>query len=265
MPKQKNWMQDLKKWRQSNAEKYAQALLQEPVKTSICKEVPFPGVILIMGDRREGKTALAHKIVEDVRKKKRIGGKPPEAVLHLPNTVPEAMRLRIQRMLPGDGGGRRRKHWFHVMTDPNKWPNNSIIVYDEASQSAHARRAQSNGAINLDNMIGISGQRNQLLIFISHHSRKLDLNVVTEVSRIIYKTPTEAHAIFERDEMSDFTYRALDFFEQLTTDNQRKRNALSLTLKPRIRFSQFTNGLAPWWNDELSCLFHEIEMLGKGG
>lgn len=265
MPKQKNWMQDLKKWRQSNAERYAQALLQEPVKTQLVKEMPPSGAILIMGDKREGKTALAHKIVDEVRKKKRVGGKPPEAVLHLPNTVPETVRDKIQQLLPFDGNGRKKKPWFHVMTDPKQWPNNAIIVYDEASQSAHARRGQSNGAITLDNIIGISGQRNQLVIFISHHSRKLDLNIVTEVSRIIYKTPTEAHAIFERDEMSDFTYRALDFFGGLKTDHQRKRNALSLTLKPRIKFSQFTNALAPWWSDELSCLFREIEMMGPGG
>lgn len=259
--KKKNWVADLKQWRQSNAEKYAQALLVEPAPTKLYQEIPFPGVVLIMGDRREGKTGLAHRIVHEMRQRKRIHGKPPRAVLHLPKNVPDELKQRIQRLLPFEGQGKRRDFWFQVMTKPQEWSNDSIIVYDEASQSAHARRAQSGDSVKLDNLIGISGQRNQLIIFISHHSRKLDLNVVTEVNRIIYKAPTEAHAIFERDEMSDFTYRALDFFEKINSDKKRKQNSLSLTLKPRIRFSQFTNGLAPWWSEDLSCLFHEIEIM----
>lgn len=257
MVRKKNWVQELKKWRQQNADRYAQSLLQEPVKTTLYSEIPHPGVVLIMGDKREGKSALAHEVVAQLHRRKGL-----QAVLHLPEYVPYVMRERIQKLLPFEGNGRKKNRWFQVATKPSEWPSNAVVVYDEASQSAHARRTQSGKAIRLDNMIGISGQRNQTILFISHHSRKIDVNVVTEVSRIIYKTPTEAHAIFERDELSDFTYRALDYFCQLNTDRKRKTHSLSLSLKPRIQFSQFSNGLAPWWSEELSCLFHEIEMLG---
>ena len=67
----------------------------------------------------------------------------------------------------------------------------------------------------LDDLIGVSGQRKQMLLFISHHSRKLDKNAITDADRILWKEPTYAHVLFERDELHDFTLKAFDFFQGL--------------------------------------------------
>ena len=152
----------------------------------------------------------------------------------------------------------------------DEWEKNSVVIYDEAAQTAHARRTQSGDAVELDNLIGISGQRNQLLIFICHHSRKLDPNVVREVNRIIWKRPTYAYQLFERDELIDFTMKAFDYFAALRkgrTMNERtkvmlKRANLVLDFDD-FKFLQFENKLPHYWCDELSNLFEDIQKVGR--
>jgi len=250
------WAERLKKWRQENIEHYAQTILSDPAKVTLYSTVPLPGVELIMGDRRQGKTALAHEIANQVNKRK---GYP--AVIHIPH-IPDKLQKELQKMLP---------KWMKIVRTRAEWPKDSVVIYDEAAQSAHARRTQSGDAVELDDLIGISGQRNQTILFISHHSRKLDVNIITEVNRIIWKKPTYAHQLFERDEVADFSMRAYQFFDGFREGKpwtersmaKAKKSALVLDMQ-NFGLFQCTNTLPPWWNDELSCLFREITKTGKG-
>jgi len=133
------------------------------------------------------------------------------------------------------------------------------VIYDEAAQSAHARRSQSGDAVELDELLAIAGQREQLILFISHYSRKLDLNVCTSVHRIIWKRPTFAHQLWERDEMADFTSKAYDFFRAIKGPVSQKRACLILDMES-FGFLQCSNKLPPWWTDRLSCIFKEIHL-----
>lgn len=241
-----SWTEKLKRYRKANAERYAKIVLQEPPKTTLYHALPFPGLILIMGDRRMGKTGLAHEIANQVHNRRRL-----KAVVHMPRVVPEGVRKRIQRLLPP---------WMKIVTSRSEWPKNSVVIYDEAAQSAHARRTQSGDAVELDDLIGVSGQRNQLIIFIAHHSRKLDLNVVTEVNRIIWKKPTYAHQLFERSEVSDFSMRAFDYFSGIKGEVARKKAALVLDFD-NFGFHQTKNSLPPWWCEDLSRLFQDVQRI----
>ena len=241
-----SWTEKLKRYRKNKAEDYARTVLQEPPKVSLIKVVPFPGLILEMGGRRQGKSGLAHEIAYEVHNKRGV-----PAVVHMPKAVPEHIRHRIQRLLP---------KWMKVVTDRSEWPKNSIVIYDEAAQTAHARRSQSGDAVELDDLISVSGQRNQLIIFIAHYSRKLDLNVVTDVNRIIWKKPTYAHQLFERDEVADFSMRAFDFFAGIKGEIAQKKAALVLDFD-QFTFYQISNKLPPWWCDDLSCLFQDVQRI----
>ncbi len=250
------WAERLKKWRQDNIEHYAKTILADPEKVPLYKTIPLPGVELIMGDRRQGKTGLAHEIANQVHNKR---GYP--AVIHIPH-IPQPLIQKIQKKLPS---------WMKIVRSRSEWPKDSVVIYDEAAQSAHARRAQSGDAVELDDLISVSGQRNQTILFISHHSRKLDVNIITEVNRIIWKKPTYAHQLFERDEVADFSMRAYQYFEKVRDGkpwNERtlaKAKKLCLVLDMQnFGLYQCTNGLPPWWDEELSCLFREIERVGKG-
>lgn len=243
-----DWFEKLKKWRKDKQEEYAKAILSPPGTATLYGVLPYPGVVLVMGARRKGKTGLAHEAARQFHSRRRI-----PAVVHLPH-APEAQRKKIQRLLPP---------WMKIVSRVSEWPKNCIVIYDEAAQSAHARRTQSGDAVQLDNLIGISGQRNQLIIFISHHSRKLDLNVIHEVDRIFWKEPTYAHQMFERDELSDFTMRAYDFFHEIKGEKAKLKATLMMDFH-NLRFLKFNNGLPPWWCNDLSCLFQDVQRIGRG-
>jgi len=213
-------------------------------------------VVLILGRRRFGKTASAHKIGEVMHNTKGV-----PVMIHLPKSAPIHVRNKIQKLLPD---------WAKVTTKTEEWEKHSVVIYDETSQTAHARRTQSGDAVELDNLIGISGQREQLLVFISHHTKKLDPNVVREVNRIIWKQPTYAYQLFERDELADFTMKAFDYFADL---RKGKNFTKSLTTKVKktnlmldfdeFKFTTFTNNLPSYWNEDLSNLFEDINKVGQ--
>lgn len=251
-----NFTEKLKKWRHDHQEDYARNIIQTPKEAQLYSLLPFPGLVLVMGDRRMGKTGLAHEGANLMHKRRGL-----TAVIHMPN-VPENIRRSIQRHLP---------NWMKVVVRRSEWPKNCIVIYDEAAQSAHARRSQSGDAVELDDLIGVSGQRNQLIFFISHHSRKLDVNVITEVNRIIWKKPTYAHQLFERDEVSDFSMKAYDFFDEVrgvkqwTDATRAKAKKLNLVLDfDQFAFYQCKNNLPPWWNEDLSRLFQDVQRISKG-
>lgn len=241
------WAEKLKSYRRNKSEDYARTILSPPNKTNLFKAMRFPGVAIIMGDIRSGKTGLAHEIANEYHKRRGI-----PAVLHLPH-LNEARRKKVQQMVP---------EWMLVATKRDQWPQRSVVIYDEAAQSAHARRSQSGDAMELDDLLSIAGQREQLILFISHYSRKLDLNVCTGVHRIIWKRPTFAHQLWEREEMSDFTGRAYDFFRGIRGEPAQKRAALIMDMD-NFGFHQCTNRLPPWWNDELSRIFRDLNGNGK--
>jgi len=243
------WGEKLKRWRKAHDEQYAKAIMSPPEHTTLLQAIPLPGVILIMGAKGMGKSALAHDIAEKFHKSKRL-----PAVLHLPR-VPAAMQKQIQSRLPS---------WNKVVTSTEQWPKKCVVIYDEAAQSAHARRTQSGEAVELDNLMSISRQRQQLIIFISHHSRKLDPNVIRDIDRIVWKTPTYAHWIFERNELTDFVLKAVDFFSKIKGDKARQKTTLMMNFHD-FQFREFSNGVPSYWCERLSHLFEDIKSTKKGG
>ena len=237
----------LKRYRKQKSEEYARVILSTPRKLALYSVIPYPGVVMIMGDIRTGKTGLAHEIASMMHRRRSL-----PAILHMPR-MDEKQRKSLQRILPS---------WMKVTTKRSQWRDKAVVIYDEAAQSAHARRSQSGDAVELDELLAIAGQREQLILFISHYSRKLDLNVCTSVHRIIWKRPTFAHQLWERDEMADFTSKAYDFFKGIRGKVTQKKACLVLDMED-FGFYQCSNKLPPWWSDRLSRIFKEIQT--KGG
>ena len=238
----------LKKYRQQKGDAYARVILSTPQKARLYSVIPYPGVVMIMGDIRTGKTGLAHEIASEMHSRRNL-----PAILHMPR-IDEKLRKSVQRIVPS---------WMKVTTNRKQWKDRTVVIYDEAAQSAHARRSQSGDAMELDDLLAIAGQREQLILFISHYSRKLDLNVCTAVHRIIWKRPTYAHQLWERDEMADFTSKAYDFFNGIKGKVAQKQACLVLDME-NFAFLQCKNQLPPWWTDRLSRIFKEIQLKGKG-
>ena len=247
-PKEKQNLTDkLKRYRQKKSDEYATVILSTPKKSNLYSAIPYPGVVMIMGDIRTGKTGLAHEIAGQMHSRRKL-----PAVLHMPR-MDEKERKALQRITP---------KWMTVTTKRSQWPDRAVVIYDEAAQSAHARRSQSGDAVELDDLLAIAGQREQLIVFISHYSRKLDLNVCTSVHRIIWKRPTYAHQLWERDEMADFTCKAYDHFKGIKGKVAQQKACLVLDME-NFGFHHCTNKLPAWWTDRLSRIFKEIQTRGS--
>lgn len=231
----KLWTEKLKQWQKGQDEATAKAIMSEPEKTTLLKSIPFPGVVIIMGARGSGKTGLAHEIMSQLHSRRMLGG-----ALLLP--MPPH-----RRMVPT---------WIKVVSSISLLPKRSVCIIDEAAQVAHARRSQSAGAVQLDNLISISRHRLQLILFISHHSRKLDLNLIHDSDRLFWKRPTEAHALFERDELQLFMRKALEFFAGIKGERAQQKATYIMDLH-HLQFKWFNNGLPPWWSETISHGFQD--------
>lgn len=239
-----SYSEKLKRWRAKHEEEYARVIMEPPLQTTLMRAIPHPGLVLIMGAKGKGKSALAHGIAHEFNKRKGL-----PAVMHLP-TMPEDLRKDVKKLLPP---------WYTITLETKKWLNSSIVIWDETSQGAHARRTQSKESLNLDNLMGISRQRNQTIVFIAHHSRKIDPNIIRDVDRIIWKSPTYAHYMFERSELSDFVLKAIDFFDAMPSEMKQKRTSLMMDFHKMV-FSEFANKVPPYWSENLSHLFEEIRI-----
>lgn len=226
-----SWATKLKKWDTEQKERRAKALMSPPEKTTLLKAIPYPGVVVIMGARGTGKSALAHRIMEQIHNQKKVQG----AIL-----IPSAKGKRKNPLPP----------WVKWVANISELPEKAVVLIDEAAQFAHARRTQSAQAVDLDNLVSISRHRHQLIIFVSHHSRKLDLNLIHDSDRLLWKEPTEAHAMFERDELQMFTLKALDFFATFPK-KQRLKITYVMNLH-QLQFNYFLNGLPKWWSETIS-------------
>ena len=238
-PKQ-TWSQKLKGWQKDQDEAHAKAMMSPPEKTTVLKAIPFPGVVIVMGHRGSGKTGVAYEIMRQLHGKRKLGG----AIL-FPGQLPKIKR----KLLPA---------WVSVVSSVNYLPKRAVCIIDEAAQVAHARRSQSAQAVKLDNLISISRHRQQLIIFIAHHSRKLDINLIHDSDRLLWKEPTEAHAIFERDELQVFTRKALEFFGGVKGMKAKLRATYVMNLH-HLKFSWFSNGLPEWWSQDLSNGFETFK------
>jgi hypothetical protein len=233
-----SWGEKFKKWQKGQDEAMAKALMSPPQQTTITKAIPFPSVVIIMGARGRGKTALAHEIMGQFHKKRHLAG----AVL-LPQPLPKAKT----KLLPP---------WVRVVTSIGMLPKRSVTIIDEAAQVAHARRTQSATAVSLDNLVSISRHREQLIIFIAHHSRKLDINLIHDSDVLLWKEPTAAHVLFERDEMQTFTRKARDFFSGIKSPKARLKATYVMDLH-HLSFAWMNNSLPQWWSEALSNGFED--------
>jgi len=238
------WMKRLSDWRTKHKEKLAKALLSEPTLTTMLRLIRPQGVVLIMGDRRSGKSVLAFKIMEEMHDKKGIKG----AVCY------PQMNKKLRRLLP---------KWVRVVTRVKDLPSNYTCIIDEASQVAHARRTSSTAALDMEALVALSEQKGQLILFISHHSRKFDIADVHGSNLIIWKQPTLADTMWERDELQTYVLRAWEFFQKLypvkwnpTKPIPKKvlQACFVMNLR-RMEFYTFRNGLPKFWSVGLSTVF----------
>ena len=154
-------------------------------------------VIVILGKRGSGKTALACWLAESCRY--RIA----PYFVGAPDTV--------HNLLP---------KWFGSVSSWEDIPLNALLIYDEAYSQFHARDSQAKASKRLSTLINQSRQRGQTLIFVTQEARQVDRNIVSSANVIIFKEPGPLQAEFERPELRRIAERARAGFDSIKGDRR---------------------------------------------
>ena len=203
--------------------------------TSWAKTIPQTGVIVVLGHRGMGKSALAWWLLENLHTRRRL------------KTVVVGMPKSKRGLVPD---------WVEHVDTINKLPEGAIILLDEAALRFSSRRSQTDVNLVISGLVALSRQRKQIILLVCHTARMLDIELIFDSDLVVYKLPSVAHVKFERKETAEYTLKA--------------RQALLKLKSPRswayvIDFHQgreglLKNRLPSFWSEGLSNVWAGLDV-----
>jgi len=191
--------------------------------------IPDNGLILILGRRRSGKSCLAYALLEELKSKKQT------YVLKFPR----------KELLP---------EWI-VNLDTLDFPENSIILVDEAYKIFSARTPMSERNRFISDLNGLAGQKNLLIIYITQESTKVDINILRGIDIMLIKALSINQIRFERRELRNYLGPIKEKIDNLKDVDLIKRSTyVSCDLMEKKFEGLIVNSNTPpsFWNEELS-------------
>ena len=199
------------------------------------KVLIHPLVILILGGRGWGKSALGYKIAEYLK------GIADVYVVGLPR--------KARRQLPD---------WIGSVPSIEDVPPNAIVIIDESYNLFHARTSSSERSRILSNIVNLSRQREQTLIFITQEARQVDKNISSSANVIIFKNPGMLQFEFERKEIKGIAEKAREMF---TVIGNKDKPRWSYVYAPESDFEDMLeNSLPEFWSPGLSKAYADSEI-----
>jgi len=191
------------------------------------KLIRHPCVIIILGGRDKGKSALGYKGLE-----------------YLEWTGIKLFVLGF----PGDAG-KLLPDSIGVIDSLEEAPINSAILVDETYLGYHARRTMAATSVQMSQTINLSRQRNQTLICVSQEGRQIDINIISQADMIIFKEPSPFQLEYERSELKKFAIKAKNIFETISGNKKR----YSYVFAPGLEFEDLMEySLPSFWTPQLS-------------
>ena len=216
-------------------------LIQEPTALSVPPDntaieaskwlalIQHPVVIVILGKKGSGKSALGYRILEYFR------WTSPVYVVGLPADA--------HKFLPD---------WIGVKPALKEVPPDSIVMVDESYILHHARSSMTAQAKALSEMLNLSRQRNQTLVFVSQESRQIDRNILSAADVIVFKEPGMLQSRFDRPELRDIAKEAKLAFTTVKGD----KRSWSYVYAPTADYIGLMENQVPtFWNQKLSRAF----------
>jgi hypothetical protein len=195
--------------------------------------IKHPCVILIIGNRGSGKSALSYKILEYLRWQGKM------YVVGLPE--------KAGKILPD---------WIGSIPALEDAPSQAIILIDESYLSLHARSSSSQHSREISNLINLSRQRGQTLIFVSQEARQIDMNVASSANMVVIKNPGILQMDFERVQFRKLLAEATRMFASIDKD----KNKWSYVYAPEANFAgMMENSLPTFWTPSLSKAYADAK------
>jgi len=212
-----------------------------------------PFVVLILGQRGGGKTALGHLLLELFSER---GRRKPAYIIGFP--------MHKRHLLPP---------WINPL-DEFYFPDNSVVLLHEAHFYLHARRSMQEQNVEVDKLITISRHKNVDIIVETQQSFRLDRNIVASVDGIIFRIPALMQEKFERPEVRWITEMAKKAFSPWIREVEVRRDGRVVgvyrevspeVVKHAFVYSKKYVGIYPheiplpsYWSDEISRAYGEL-------
>ncbi len=212
-----------------------------PVDQSLARLLRHPCVVLILGHRGGGKTALAVRLQELLR-----DIAPPYAV---------GLPQKAGRLLPD---------WYGLADDFDTIPSNAIVYVPESYRLFHARTTQTAQGRMIADLINLSRHRKHTLIFDVQNAAHLDRNIISEVDLVLVKEPGPFQEGFERSQFKGLMDSARAAFAGVG-NNRKKRSTWVVAPGAGINGQLMENLLPSFWSDSLSRVFEDTSVgIGSG-
>ena len=203
------------------------------------KIITHPSVILIIGRRRFGKSALGYYILEKIHTDQ------PNLKIYVVSLPKEKHHL-----LPT---------WIQPVDDVEELPDNCVSLVDEGAMKYHAHKWHKKETEVMDKMISISGQRHQTFIFITHTLRKFAVTLLLDINILLVKKPSLLQMKLERSEFRKLIEEIDREFNKIPKEDVKKSvYVVSDDYKGFIR-----NPLPHFWSEDLSEAYAGININGK--
>lgn len=193
-------------------------------------------VILILGKRGSGKSALAAKMAEYMM-----------AIHKMPcfwTGLPQGAR----DLLP---------HWIRITDTPEKVPVGSFLVCDEAGLNYLSLLFNTSQNRFMRRLLMIARQRHISLVFACQNSRDIDWAIIRQADTIIFKELGLNQPESERTDVKAKAKRAVTAFKEIAKHSRVEFGYVcDADFEGMIRFS-----LPKFWSENLSHVYSTVNLL----
>ncbi len=193
------------------------------------KLIRHPSIVLILGKRGGGKSALGYRLLEHLR--------------YTASPYVVAMSKEARKLLPD---------WIGMAASLEDVPPKAVVLVDEAYISYHARSSMAAEAKVMSQLVNLSRQREQTLVFVSQEARQLDKNIASSANVVIFKDLGILQLEYDRRELNKIATNAHQAFTTITTG----RRKWAYVYSPDSDFMGLVESSLPtFWSEKLSHVF----------